>query len=276
MNINEVKDELVLEEDYWKYTSRYEVDMTNANPQTICSDEELFNADSPNLIASTPTVEDWPAKRFIAKDLCCTSLFNSSSSSDNDDSGVFSQASRKRKKDLRAVGRSSQHLELQENTVTKTGELTVSARIVVDDERCFLDGKQQKAIKVIVDKFKKSKKDKASIKRKQNVLKAISDLLDGEPAPDNDDILTVDLETDHILQVPAGQLVPVDTGNIVVQAGDAIEEIAGRIPTIDDELKNYQFNSDSVLLEQARLELMCPHFARVSKGLRGLAPIECF
>ena len=243
--------------------------MSKFTTPSCCSDEELFNADSPNLIASTPTVDDWPVKRFITKGVCCGSIFDSSSSSDDDDSGVFSQASRKRKKDLRAVGRSSQHLELQENTVTKTGELTVSARIVVDDEECFLDGNQQKAINVIVDNFKRSKKDKASVKRKQNVLKAISELLDGEQTPANDDIVTVDLDTDSIVEVPAGQLVPVEP-----QAGGANVEIAGRIPNIDDELKNYQFNSDSVLLEQARLELMCPHFARVSKGLRGLAPIE--
>ena len=269
VSITEVKDE-VLEEDYWKYNSRYIVDMTNANPQELYSDEECFDSNSPNLVASTPKIDDLAgnvnAEAVKESSRSQRTLFDSSSSSDHDDTGFCSQTDRKRKKDMRALGRSSQRLKVQTNTVTKTGESTVSARIEIDQEECFLDQNQQNAVMSIVNKFKSSKKNAASAKKKQNVLKAIADLLDEETVPEEVNIVA----NDH-------QIAPVDAFDVIGLGGPqtvvAGEDIQVHIPTIEEELANYKFNSDSVLLEQLRMELSSSQFARTSAGLRGLASL---
>ena len=59
----EVKDE-VIADDYWKKSSSYLVDMTNANPQDIYSDKDGFNSASPSLIASTPVL-DMTSVRYV-------------------------------------------------------------------------------------------------------------------------------------------------------------------------------------------------------------------
>ena len=272
----EVKDE-ILAEDYWKENSRYLVDMTNANPQDIYSDEDEFNSASPSLVASTPILNMTPVGpityRVDPLHIPRSDLFDSSSSSDdNDDTGFHSQAVRKRKKELRAVGKSSQHLVLQENIVSKTGEKSVSARIVLD-EPGILDDDQRVAIKSIVSKFKGATGDKASAVKKR-ILHSIAGLLEVEQNEDigNGHNAIRDDDTGEDENPIVGERV---AGDLVLD-NDSIEvvDVVPTVNAVENELKNYKFNSDSVLLEDLQVEIRSTNFSRSSAGLRGLVSVD--